>query len=75
MLHNFPASRSIGIMEQGPTVHVSDLGIVPSMPRSRRTRGPGGPRAAAALMLLPHTGNLSGAYRGLPAQTVIFHNR
>jgi hypothetical protein len=41
-------------------VHGLDLGIVTSIPRSGSTRDPGGPMAATALMLLPHTGNSSG---------------
>ena len=50
-------------MERGTTLHVPELGIVTSTPQSRSARGRGGPKAATALMLLPHTGNLSGAYR------------
>jgi hypothetical protein len=53
VLHHVPAGRGIGIMERGPTVHVSDLGIATSMPRSRSTRGLGRPRAATALMPSP----------------------
>ena len=63
MLHHVPAGRGTGIMERGPTIHVSDLGIVISTPRPYSTRGPGRPSAATALMPLPHTGNFVGCYR------------
>src|SRR5512138_311750 len=62
VLHNFPACGGVGIMARGTTLHAPELGIVTPTPRSRSARGRGGPKAATALMLLPYTGNLSGAY-------------
>ena len=72
--HHFPAGRGVGTKEGGPTVQVRDLGIATSILRSRGTGGPCRPRAATALMLVPHTGNFVRCLPGLPARTVILHN-
>ena len=56
---SFPDGRGMWIMAPEQAVEELDLGIVPAAPRSRRTRGPCRPWAAAAVMLLPHTRNAS----------------
>ena len=79
VLHHFPAGRGMWIMAPGRAVQELDLGIVTSAPRSRRTRGPCRPWAAAAVMTAPpyrqriHFCRV--LYRGLPAQTMIVYNQ
>src|SRR5262244_3655345 len=68
-LHHVPVGHGIGIMERGQAVHDLDLGFITSMPRRRITRGACRPRAATALILLPHPGNASPLSGGFPGTT------
>lgn len=65
-------SRSVmalGSWNVGRRCMILTWGFITSMPRRRITRGACRPRAATALILLPHPGNASPLLGGFPGTT------